>query len=91
MRYASTILYVPDVNAAVEFYSRAFGLEPGFVDPSDTYATLGGDGATLAFTTHDNAPDTERTTDPPAGFEVWVEADDVPAASPGLSMRAPVR
>ena len=80
MRYASTILYVPDVPAALDFYRRAFGLEPGFVAPGDSYATLAGDGGVLAFAAHAMAPDTDRATDPPAGFEVWLETEDVAAA-----------
>ena len=56
MRYASTIVYVPDTAAAVDFYGRAFGLEPGFSSPDASYATLGGDGSGLAFATHEMAP-----------------------------------
>ena len=80
MRYASTILYVPDVSAAVAFYENAFGLEPGFAAPGGSYATLAGDGGVLAFAAHEMAPDTDRTDAPPAGFEVWIEADDVAGA-----------
>ncbi len=80
MRLAATIVYVADVSAAVQFYTDAFGLEPGFTDPSGTYATLHSPGATLAFAAPENAPTAERATDPPAGFEVWIEADDVPSA-----------
>jgi len=82
MRYASTILYVPDVAAAVAFYTRAFGLEPGFADPGGTYATLAGEGGTLAFASHDQAASGvgEEGRAAPAGFEVWVEAEDVPGA-----------
>jgi catechol 2,3-dioxygenase-like lactoylglutathione lyase family enzyme len=82
MRYASTILYVPDVGAAVAFYTTAFGLEPGFADPGGTYATLAGEGGQLAFASHDQAAagvgDEGRAA--PAGFEVWIETDDVPGA-----------
>jgi lactoylglutathione lyase len=80
MRYAATILYVPDVIATVEFYERAFGLERGFVADGGSYATLNGDGGMLAFATYDVAPETEGTRDRPAGFEVWLEAEDVPDA-----------
>jgi lactoylglutathione lyase len=80
MRLAATIVYVADVSAAVQFYTDAFGLEAGFTDPSGTYATLHSPGATLAFAAPENAPSAERATDPPAGFEVWIEADDVPSA-----------
>jgi lactoylglutathione lyase len=82
MRYASTILYVPDVAAAVAFYERAFGLQQGFADPGGTYATLAGEGGALSFASHDQAAqgvgDEGRAA--PAGFEVWIETDDVPGA-----------
>jgi len=80
MRYASTILYVPDTAAAVEFYGRAFGLEPGFTAPGGSYATLGGESAGLAFASYEVAPQVDGTRDGPGGFEVWLETDDVPAA-----------
>jgi len=80
VRYASTILYVSDVSAAVAFYENAFGLEPGFAAPGGSYATLGGEGGVLAFATYEMAPDTDGTDAPPAGFEVWIEAEDVPGA-----------
>ena len=82
MRYASTILYVPDVAAAVAFYERAFGLSPGFAAPGGTYATLAGDGGVLAFASHDQGAEGvgDEARAAPAGFEVWIEADDVPRA-----------
>ena len=82
MRYAQTILYVADVAAAVRFYTDAFGLEPGFADAGGTYATLAGEGGQLAFASHDQAAQGvgDEARRPPAGFEVWIETDDVPAA-----------
>jgi lactoylglutathione lyase len=80
MRFAATICYVPDVTAAVRFYTEAFGLEQGFADPGGTYATLQAEGAVLAFAAYENAPDTGGAADKPAGFEVWIEAEDVPSA-----------
>src|SRR3954463_2136115 len=82
MRYAATILYVPDVPAAVSFYERAFGLEPGFAAPGGGYATMAGDGGQLAFANRDQVAEGigEEARAAPAGFEVWIEADDVPAA-----------
>ncbi|HSJ73638.1 MAG TPA: VOC family protein [Miltoncostaeaceae bacterium] len=80
MRVAATIVYVADVPAALGFYARAFGLEPGFRAPDDSYATLAGDGAVLAFAAQEMAPAAEGARDRPAGFEVWIEAEDVPAA-----------
>ena len=82
MRYASTILYVPDVAAAVDFYTRAFGLEPGFMPPGGGYGTLAGDGGQLQFASRDGVAESlgDEARREPAGFEIWIEADDVPAA-----------
>ena len=82
MRYASTILYVPDVAAAVAFYERAFGLQTGFADPSGTYAALAGEGGSLAFASQDQAAQAvgDEARAAPAGFEVWIESEDVPGA-----------
>jgi lactoylglutathione lyase len=77
MRYASTIVYVPDVRAALDFYAQAFGLAEGFVAPDESYATLAGDGGQLAFAAQHMAP---HDVGAPGGFEVWIESDDVPAA-----------
>src|SRR4051812_22805870 len=80
MRYASTILYVPDVSAAIAFYERAFGLQQGFIAPDASYGTLAGDGGQLAFASHDQAAEGigDEGRAAPAGFEVWIETDDVP-------------
>ena len=82
MRYAACILYVPDVPAAVAFYERAFGLATGFAAPGGGYATLAGEGGLLAFASHDQAAAGvgEEARAAPAGFEVWLETDDVPRA-----------
>ncbi len=82
MRYASTILYVPDVAAAVAFYERAFGLQAAFAEPGGTYAVLAGDGGALAFASHEQAAQGvgEEGRAAPAGFELWIETGDVPGA-----------
>jgi len=43
------IVYVDDPPAAREFYMRAFGLQGGFVAPSDTYAELDTGATRLGF------------------------------------------
>jgi lactoylglutathione lyase len=82
MRYAQTIVYVPDPAAAVRFFTEAFGLERGFAAPDDSYVVLGGEGGQLAFASHEMVATSigDEARRPPAGFEVWIEADDVPAA-----------
>jgi lactoylglutathione lyase len=49
MKFGYTILYVPDVAAAVEFYERAFGLQRRFVHESGQYAALETGETALAF------------------------------------------
>lgn len=49
MRFGYTILYVPDVAAAVAFYESAFGLHRRFVDDSGMYAEMETGTTALAF------------------------------------------
>ena len=49
MRFGYTILYVPDVPAAVAFYESAFGLHRRFLDDSGTYAEMETGATALAF------------------------------------------
>lgn len=43
-RFATTVIYVADVAAAVDFYRRALGWEPRFYDRAAGFAELGADG-----------------------------------------------
>lgn len=52
LMFGWTILHVPDVARAVEFYERAFGLTRRFVDPAGEYAELATGTTTLAFAAH---------------------------------------
>jgi lactoylglutathione lyase len=74
MRYAATIIYVPDVAAEIAFWGRAFGFESGGPG-ADEYDTLAADGATVAFAATHAAPGGAPAS--PAGFEVWLETADV--------------
>jgi lactoylglutathione lyase len=49
MRFGYTIVYVPDVAAAVGFYEQAFGLSRRFIHDSGHYAELETGATTLAF------------------------------------------
>lgn len=49
MRFGYTILYVPDVAAAVAFYESAFGLSSRFLDDSGMYAEMETGATALAF------------------------------------------
>jgi lactoylglutathione lyase len=84
MRFGYTIMYVPDVEATVAFYERAFGLARRFVHESGTYAELDTGATALAFAADAlgaaNLPQGYRpnTLDgPPAGIEIALVSDDV--------------
>ena len=47
--YAYTILYVPDVTAAIEFYEKAFGFARKFITPENDYGELLSGATTIAF------------------------------------------
>lgn len=49
MHFGYTILYVPDVSAAVAFYEQALGLQRRFVDDGGMYAEMETGGTALAF------------------------------------------
>ena len=52
MQFAGTVLYVDDVQAAVDFYCRAFGLEVRFADDSLGFAELETGGSMIAIAWH---------------------------------------
>ena len=87
MKFAYTILYVSNVQRAVEFYEVAFGLSRRFIHESGQYAELDTGGTTLSFAAnelaksnlpHDFRPNSPDT--PPAGIEIAFTTADVPAA-----------
>ncbi len=49
MLYAYTILYVPDVESTLSFYTKAFGFEQKFITPEKDYGELISGGTTIAF------------------------------------------
>lgn len=87
MQYAYTIVYVPDVQKAVEFYEKAFGLTRRFVHESLTYAEMETGGTALAFASNEQAatslPNGFRQNDPsqpPVGIELAFTTDNVKVA-----------
>jgi hypothetical protein len=55
MKFGYTIVYVDDVRATIDFYTQAFGFEPGFLsDDNGTidYGELQTGAVTLAFANH---------------------------------------
>lgn len=83
MKLGYVILYVPDVEAAVVFYERAFGLARRFVHESKTYAEMETGATALAFASEAMAatsvPDFRRNRpgDDPAAVEVGLVSADV--------------
>src|SRR4029078_8137626 len=49
MKFVYVILYVDHVEAALEFYERAFGLKRRMLDDTKNYGELETDGTRLAF------------------------------------------
>lgn len=85
MQLGWTILYVPDVPEAVDFYARAFGLKRRFMHPSGEFAEMETGATALAFSAHAlidrlgiEPPGRHR----PQGFEIALvaPADEVDAA-----------
>ena len=52
MQFGGTVLYVDQVSPVVDFYRRAFGLEPRFFDETLGFAELETGASTLAFAAH---------------------------------------
>ncbi len=85
VRYAATVLYVPDVAAAVAFYERAFGLERVHLDEHENgaYAELATGATVIAFASHDlverHVPmpfsNASRETSPPPVDLLFVTGD----------------
>ncbi len=81
------IVYVDDPPAAREFYMRAFGLQGGFVAPTNTYAELDTGATKLAFAAYAlgeaNFPGGVRAAaleGQPPNIEIALVADDVDGA-----------
>lgn len=87
MKFAYTILYVRNVAESVAFYEKAFDLKPRFIHEGNQYAEMETGGTALAFTAielaQSNLPNGFLPNDranPPAGIEIGLVSEDVPAA-----------
>ncbi len=85
MHLGYTILYVPDVDAALRFYTEAFGLERRLLTPAGDYGELKTGACALAFAAEDLASShgfdfTPQRPPARAAFEVVLVTDDVQAA-----------
>ena len=86
MKFAYTIIYVPDVVASIEFFERAFGFQRRFIHESG-YGELDTGVTTLAFANHElgqaNLPGGYVAADAsalPLGIEVAFVTENVDAA-----------
>lgn len=87
MKFGYTILYVDDVEGAIAFYEKAFGLKRRVIDPTGQYGELETGETLLAFVSvelaHENLPSgfrQNRLDELPSGFEIAFICDDVAKA-----------
>ncbi len=86
MKLGYAIIYVQDVPATVTFYEKAFGLTRRFIHESNLYAEMETGATVLAFAGEPMAAANglsilpNRTSTPPAGFEIALVSDDPAAA-----------
>lgn len=84
MKFRYTILYVDDVAATLDFYTRAFGLERAFLHESGDYGELATGDTKLAFSSTALMRQLGKSpapADPKAPvFEIALETDDVRGA-----------
>jgi predicted enzyme related to lactoylglutathione lyase len=55
MKFGYTLLYVEDVEASMNFYANAFGLEKGFLHDSKEYGEMITGSTKLGFVNHQTA------------------------------------
>jgi lactoylglutathione lyase len=86
MKLRYTLIYVDDVDATMNFYAKAFGLQRGFLHESGQYGEMLTGDTKLGFVHHDTAAShgfnyqkVTPTTDAP-GIEIGFVAEDVEAA-----------
>lgn len=84
MRLGYTIMYVPDVRAALKFYGDAFGLPTRFLHESGDWGELDTGTTSLSFCSQSLLTQMGKTVGTPdvkrPCFEVALVTHDVPAA-----------
>ena len=87
MKFAYTIIYVPDVAASLEFFEKAFGFSRRFLHESGTYGELETGATTLSFAAHElgemnfkGGHVEAHASRQPLGIEVGFVTEDVSAA-----------
>jgi len=86
VRFGYTIVYVPDVQRALDFYTNAFGFEQRFVSPDGGYGELVTGETTLSFASEalgdshfEHGFLRHSLANPPFGTELAIVTDDVDA------------
>lgn len=85
-RLGWVIVYVPDVEAAIAFYEKSFGLQRKFVAPDASYGELDTGETKLSFASeqlgdsHFDGGFRRPSADQPFNIEVALVFDDVDAA-----------
>lgn len=87
MKFGYTIIYVPDVGQALDYFNRAFGLSTKMLHETGLYGELETGQTTLAFAAemlaYMNYPKghlSAHASDLPLAIEIALVCDDVPAA-----------
>ena len=86
MKLGYTLFYVDDVESTMSFYSRAFGLTPGFIHECKQYGEMLTGDTKLGFVQHETAQshgfsyDKMDLSKKPAAFEIGFVTNDVKAA-----------
>lgn len=86
MKFAYTLIYVDDVEAAMNFYKKAFELELGFLHESKQYGEMVTGSTKLGFVHHDTAEshgfkyEKLNYKNLPPGFEIGFVTNDVQKA-----------
>jgi lactoylglutathione lyase len=89
MKLTSTILYVPCVEKAMEFYTHVFGLQEQFITECKQYGEMDTGSLTLAFVSESWVqdqnpspiqPSLNRLSNAPGGFELNFTTDNVEQA-----------
>lgn len=87
MKFAYTIVYVPNVADSLEFFEKAFGFNRRFLHESGTYGELDTGETTLSFAAHElgemnfkGGHVEAHTSQQPLGMELGFVTDDVATA-----------
>ena len=87
VKFGYTIVYVADVDAALSFFERAFGMSRKFMTEENDYGELSTGETTLSFASHELGQSNFKggyvsasASDKPLGIEIALVTDDVDTA-----------